>query len=148
MRMVNWQPHGSALHVSEPNGTRRLSYRLFLNSTWGEIIIHLPLLYQSRGALALCSGIDILPFMISSVIPLLIAGILVEWIRYYRPWMVFGPWVVVIGVCCMTNPRLLKYEMIIGRQVIVGTGFGVAFQNTSTSERLGTYLVTFLIWFL
>ncbi|PVF94218.1 hypothetical protein CPB86DRAFT_766168 [Serendipita vermifera] len=102
----------------------------FLNSVWGALITYLPLLYQSRGHTALRSGIDILPFMVSSVVALVIAGVLVKRIGYYKPWMVLGPWVATIGVGCLTNSRLLKYEMIIGWQIIVGTGFGVAFQNT------------------
>jgi uncharacterized membrane protein YcfT len=119
----------------------------FLNSTWGALITYFPLLYQSRGATALRSGIDILPFMVSSVVALVIAGVLVKRIGYYKPWMVFGPWVAVIGAGCMTNPKLLKYDMIIGWQIIVGTGFGVAFQNTSkfSQERCRFVLTWFLV---
>lgn len=96
---------------------------------------YLPLLYQSRGASALRSGIDILPFMISSVVTLVAAGALVKRIGYYKPWMVGGPWLAAIGAGCMTNRTLLTTGDLIGWQILLGVGFGVAFQNTSELQR-------------
>lgn len=102
----------------------------FLNIIFGVMANYLPLLYQSRGASALRSGIDILPFMISSVVTLVAAGALVKRIGYYKPWMVGGPWLAAIGAGCMTNRTLLTTGDLIGWQILLGVGFGVAFQNT------------------
>lgn len=97
---------------------------------FGVILTYLPVLYQTRGASALQSGIDILPFMISSVICVTFAGYLVKRIGYYKFWLVLGPWVCAIGSGFLTNGDLLKPNYLIGWQIIIGCGFGMTFQNT------------------
>ena len=99
---------------------------------FGVLLTYLPLLYQSRGSSALQSGIDILPFMVSSVICVTIAGLLVKRIGYYKFWLVSGPWLSAVGAGFLTNANFFKSSYLIGWQIIIGAGFGVTFQNTST----------------
>lgn len=106
----------------------------FLNVVYGVSATYLPLLYQARGASALRSGINILPLMISSVVVLLVSGVCVKKLGYYKPWLVGGPLLASIGAGCLTNPDLLTDPKLIGWQILIGLGFGVAFQNTSAYE--------------
>jgi cyanate permease len=103
----------------------------FLNLVFGVAVNYLPLLYQARGASALDSGVDILAFMMSSVVILIAAAILVKKLGYYKPWMVAGPWIASIGAGCLTNGSLLTSGELIGWQILLGVGYGGAFQNTS-----------------
>lgn len=110
---------------------------------FGVILTYLPILYQSRGSSPLQSGIDILPFMISSVVSVTLAGFLVKRIGYYKFWLVGGPWVCAVGAGFLTNGAFLGPSYLIGWQIITGAGFGVTFQNTST------FFILFVItWYL
>jgi hypothetical protein len=111
--------------------TGAASSGFFLNMVFGVAVNYLPLLYQARGASALDSGVDILAFMISSVVVLVAAGLLVKKIGYYKPWMVGGPWIASIGAGCLTNRSLFTSGELIGWQILLGVGYGGAFQNTS-----------------
>jgi MFS family permease len=103
----------------------------FVHILFGVATTYLPLLYQSRGASALQSGIDILPFMVTSVGLVIIAGLCVKRIGYYKVWIVAGPWIAAVGAGLLTNETFLAKNYLIVCQVIVGAGFGMAFQNTS-----------------
>jgi hypothetical protein len=111
---------------------------------FGVAAAYLPLLYQSRGSSALQSGIDILPFMVSSVGFVIIAGVAVKRIGYYKAWIVAGPWIAAVGSGLLTDSRLLSREYLIGWQIIVGAGFGMAFQNTGESFEYEILISLFL----
>ena len=102
----------------------------FVHILFGVASAYLPLFYQSRGASALQSGIDILPFMASSVGFVVLAGLAVKRIGYYKVWIVLGPWIAAVGAGLLTDGDLLRPELLIGWQIIIGSGFGMAFQNT------------------
>lgn len=102
----------------------------FQNVLFGVTLTYLPLLYQVYGYSPLKSGVAILPFMISSVVALSIAGILVKRIGYYKIFVVLGPWLAATGAGPLIKQRLLDTRWLLGWQILMGTGFGMAFQNT------------------
>ncbi|KAH7906463.1 transporter [Hygrophoropsis aurantiaca] len=91
----------------------------------------LPLLYQSRGSSATQSGIDIIPYMMSGVITVVIAGGIITVSGYPWPFLVFFPLIAsaAFGLLYTISPET-SASRIIGYQILLGIGLGAAIQNT------------------
>jgi len=93
---------------------------------------YLPLLYQAtRGHSATKSGIDILPFMLSTVIFAAVSGGVINTTGRYWPWLFSSPLVFAVGGGLLyTLDAHSSNAKLIGFQIIYGIGIGGAMQNT------------------
>jgi hypothetical protein len=70
----------------------------FVTITFLCSVLYLPLYYQSaKGRTAAESGIDIIPFMLSSVIAMLVSGGIVNVTGHYLTLLLIGPLIASVG---------------------------------------------------
>jgi len=134
-------------------GTCLESFFIFLGLLLA--IYYLPLFYQAQGRSATQSGIDILPFQISTVLSALIGGGIISFTGRYWYFLFGGPFLVSVGAGLLfTITEDTANAKIIGFQILLGCGTGPALQNVvlaiqaeyADNERLvpqATALVTF-----
>jgi MFS family permease len=92
-------------------------------------IYYLPLYYQTKGKSASQSGTNIIPYMMSLVLGAIFSGFIVS--RTGRYWYNFivGPIIGAVGAGLLfTIKEDTKNANIIGYQILVGFGIGIAFQ--------------------
>lgn len=95
---------------------------------------YLPFFYQSKGRSPTQSGIDIIPFMLSTVVGTAGSGAIINKTGRYWPFLVFGPLVAApAGGLLFTIDVNTSSAKLIGYQILLGIGCGVAFQNTIIS---------------
>ena len=71
---------------------------LFITMAFLSVIIYLPLYYQAgKSRTAAESGIDIIPFMISSVVATISSGAIVNVTGHYLTILLIGPLVSAVG---------------------------------------------------
>jgi len=92
---------------------------------------YVPLWYQSKGASASRSGIDILPFMLSVVISAGFSGAVINKTHRYWHFLVLCPPIASVGAGLLftINPHTPNSH-VIGYQILLGVGVGGALQNT------------------
>ncbi|EIW78934.1 MFS general substrate transporter [Coniophora puteana RWD-64-598 SS2] len=97
-------------------------------------IYYIPLWYQVQGRTALQSGIDTLPFLLSSCLAPVFAGLFSKKTGYYWPIMVIFPLLSSIGTGLMytMGPASSRTRMI-GYQIISGIGTGATLQLPDVS---------------
>ena len=99
---------------------------IFIGSTY-----YLPFFYQSKGRTPTQSGIDIIPFMLSAVVGTAGSGAIINKTGRYWPFLVFGPLIAApAGGLLFTVDVNTANAKLIGFQILLGIGTGVAFQNT------------------
>jgi len=110
-------------------GTAIESFFLLLSVLVGTY--YLPLWYQSKGHSATRSGIDILPFMLSSVVAAASAGGFISYTGRYWPFLFFSPMIAAVGAGLLfTAGADTANAKVIGFQILFGVGIGAALQNT------------------
>jgi cyanate permease len=90
---------------------------------------YLPFYYQSKGSSASQSGINIIPYMMSLVVGILFGGFAIS--RTGRYWynLIGGPIIAAVGAGLLfTIKEETKNANIIGYQILVGFGIGLAYQ--------------------
>ena len=99
---------------------------IFIGATY-----YLPFFYQSKGRTPTQSGIDIIPFMLSAVFAIGASGAIINKTGRYWPWLFFGPLLAApAGGLLFTIDINTSSAKLIGFQILLGLGTGVAFQNT------------------
>ena len=99
---------------------------IFIGATY-----YLPFFYQSKGRTPTQSGIDIIPFMLSAVFAIGASGAIINKTGRYWPWLFFGPLLAApAGGLLYTISIDTSSAKLIGFQILLGLGTGVAFQNT------------------
>ncbi|EIW81718.1 MFS general substrate transporter [Coniophora puteana RWD-64-598 SS2] len=97
-------------------------------------IYYIPLWYQSQGRTAIQSGIDLLPFILSSVLSSMVAGFLANGTGKYWILMVVCPLLSSIGFGLMYTVDVGSIEgKLIGYQIISGIGVGSTLQMPELS---------------
>jgi len=92
---------------------------------------YVPLWYQSKGASASRSGIDILPFMLSIVVSAGFSGAVINKFHRYWYFLVLFPPISSIGAGLLfTIGPHTPNSHVIGYQILLGFGTGGALQNT------------------
>nr|CRX79083.1 hypothetical protein ls5930a1_00125 [Leucosporidium scottii] len=93
---------------------------------------YLPIFYQvTRQHTATKSGIDILAFMLGTVLAVIISGRIVGIVGRYWPFLVAGPPLLAIGSGLLyTINENTSNANIIGYQILAGVGVGVTMQNS------------------
>jgi MFS family permease len=99
---------------------------------------YIPFFYQAKGRTAEQSGIDIIPYMISMVVGSGLSGYLNKVTGVYKPYMIAGPILYAIaGGLFFTIDQNTPNARIIGFQIILGFGAGIAFQQPRTPPFRG-----------
>ncbi|KAJ7696847.1 ABC transporter [Mycena metata] len=99
---------------------------------------YIPIFYQAaRAHSATKSGIDILPFMLGTIITIMTVGQLVGRFGYYWPFLLGGGIILAIGsgVLYTINTNTPSAN-VIGFQIIVGLGVGMGLQNTILASQV------------
>ncbi|KAJ6493161.1 ABC transporter [Mycena sanguinolenta] len=95
------------------------------------ISYYVPIFYQAvQGRSATKSGIDLLPFMISFVLAVLLSGQILSKIGYYWPFVAVAPIFLAIGSGLLyTLGPSTSSAQITGYQILAGVGIGMGMQN-------------------
>jgi MFS family permease len=94
---------------------------------------YMPFFYQAKGRSAEQSGIDILPLMMSMVVGSGLAGWLNSFTGRYTPYLIAGPVLYAIGGGLLfTIDEHTSNAKLIGYQILIGFGEGLAFQQPRT----------------
>ena len=92
-------------------------------------IYYLPFFYQSKGRTPTQSGIDIVPFMLSAVAGTAGSGAIISKTGRYWPTLFFGPMIAApAGGLLFTIDVNTSNAKLIGFQILLGLGTGIAFQ--------------------
>ncbi|KAJ7168989.1 major facilitator superfamily domain-containing protein [Mycena filopes] len=93
---------------------------------------YIPIYYQAaRGHNATKSGLDLLPFLLGCVLCVIGAGQIVGKFGYYWPFLVASPFFLGVGSGLLyTLNTTTSAAKIIGYQILVGIGTGMAMQNS------------------
>jgi MFS family permease len=96
---------------------------------------YLPLWYQAtKGVTATKSGLDILPYMLSTVVGAALSGAIISKTGRYWPFLVISPLVFSVGAGLLyTVDAKTANAAVIGFQILYGVGVGGAMQNTIIS---------------
>ncbi|KAJ7710154.1 major facilitator superfamily domain-containing protein [Mycena metata] len=102
------------------------------------ISYYIPIYYQAaRAHSATKSGIDLLPFMLGTVITIIIVGSLVGRFGYYWPFLVGATVFLAIGSGLLyTIDTNTSSANLIGFQILVGIGIGMGLQNTLVASQV------------
>ncbi|KAJ7613865.1 hypothetical protein DFH06DRAFT_919379, partial [Mycena polygramma] len=99
---------------------------------------YIPIFYQAvQHHSATSSGIDLLPFMLSSVITVLSSGQIIAKVGYYWPFLAAAPFFLALGsglLYTLTDASPLGH--IIGFQILAGIGIGMGMQNALLSLQV------------
>ena len=118
-----------------------------INIAFLGIIMFLPLFMQLvLGISATNSGFTLLPLMAGLIVSSTLTGLLVTRTGRYKPFMIFGALVLLVGVFTLTSISLATTQLgLAWRMVIVGIGLGpaqslftLAIQNAVPQAQLGT----------
>ena len=118
-----------------------------INIAFLGIIMFLPLFMQLvLGISATNSGFTLLPLMAGLIVSSTLTGLLVTRTGRYKPFMIFGALVLLVGVFTLTSISLATTQLGLSwRMVIVGIGLGpaqslftLAIQNAVPQAQLGT----------
>ncbi|KAF9221175.1 ABC transporter [Gyrodon lividus] len=103
---------------------------------------YIPLLYQAvYDHSPIRSGIDMLPFLLSSVVATISTGIFVSQIGHYWTILVIGPvFCCVAGGLLYTTTESTSAAKLVGYQIIYGIGVGATIQNAFTALQADTDL--------
>jgi len=95
---------------------------------------YLPFYYQAKGRSPTESGIDVVPFMFSLVLTVLVSGGIIQKQGLYWPFLVIGPLFAASGAGLLfTIDVNTSTAKLIGYQILLGFGVGMSFQNTGMS---------------
>lgn len=109
-----------------------MSFAFFFGAGFFAIIYYLAIYFQSvKGSSATKAGIQLLPFLISTVVSSILTGVLITAIGYYVPVMMASMALFAIGGGLITTFSLTTTTgQWFGYQVLAGSGVGVGFQGS------------------
>ena len=101
------------------------------------LVYYVPIWFQAiKGVTAIRSGIDTLPLILSLVIASITAGILVQKIGYYVPFMIANSIIMSIGAGLITTfTPSTNHPKWIGYQIIFGLGLGLGMQQANLAAQ-------------
>ncbi|KAJ7737382.1 ABC transporter [Mycena metata] len=99
---------------------------------------YIPIFYQAaRGSTATQSGIDLIPFMLGTVITIIASGQIIGKWGYYWPFLVGSPIFLAIGSGLLyTLNETTSSAKLIGFQILAGMGVGLGMQNALLSMQV------------
>uniref|UniRef100_A0A093XFF2 Putative HC-toxin efflux carrier TOXA n=1 Tax=Talaromyces marneffei PM1 TaxID=1077442 RepID=A0A093XFF2_TALMA len=129
-------------------------FAFFFSGGFFLLVYYLPIFFQcAKGSSALTSGLQVLPFMLATVISSVSVGILVTAIGYYTPFLIASSALVAIGAGLITLYDVdISTGKWIGYQIVLGMGTGAGLQVPMTAVQtvlkpedipVGTAAITF-----
>ncbi|KAF7299909.1 Major facilitator superfamily protein [Mycena chlorophos] len=99
---------------------------------------YIPIFYQAaRHRTATQSGIDLLPFMMATVISIIGSGWLVSFLQRYHPLLLAGAVISTIGSALLyTVSPSTSSAALVGYQILAGVGIGLGWQNTLVAMQV------------
>lgn len=112
-------------------------YAVCFGGAFFLLMYYLPIYFQSvRNASPVHSGIDLLPFLLATVISSMLGGGLVTAIGYYAPLLITGTAIFAIGSGFLTTYSIgMSNGRWIGYQILAGAGVGTGFQIPLTAVQ-------------
>lgn len=115
-------------------------YSFCVSASFFVMAYFIPIWFQAiRGASAVSSGIDLLPFMISIILSIMSGGFLVSKIGWYNPFM-FAP----ITLGAVGAGLIYTWDVdtptsrLIGYQILFGVGVGLGIQQAIVAVQAGS----------
>jgi hypothetical protein len=108
---------------------------------------YLPFFYQAKGRTAQQSGIDIIPFMLAAVVGTFGSGALVNVTGHYLSYLIGGPLIAAVGGGLLyTVDEFTPNRKLIGFQILLGIGLGLAFQLPGTFLLYDILIILVYLW--
>ena len=115
-------------------------YSFCISASFFVFAYFIPIWFQAiRGASAVRSGIDFLPFMISIILGIMVGGALVSKIGWYNPFM-FAP----ITIGAVGAGLIYTWDIdtptsrLVGYQILYGVGTGLGMQQAIVAVQAGS----------
>ena len=108
-----------------------------VGSSMMTLVYYIPIWFQAiKGVSAIKSGIDTLPLILSLVVASITAGILVQKLGYYVPFMIANSIIMSIGAGLITTfTPSTNHPKWIGYQIIFGLGLGLGMQQANLAAQ-------------
>ena len=140
---VAWQWYLGEAAMLTPSLFTRTNFILLalssIASRWCLLVVtyYLPYYFQAAlGHSATKSGLDLLGFMLSMVLTLIISGIVVKKTGQYKVIVCIGPLLAIAGIGAMISIRShTPFARIIGFEILLGVGIGMFFQLTMLAAQ-------------
>lgn len=129
-------------------------FAFFFSGGFFLLVYYLPIYFQCvKGSSAITSGLQVLPFMLATVISSVAVGALVTAVGYYTPFLIASSALVAIGAGLVTLYDVdISTGKWIGYQIVLGMGTGAGLQVPMTAVQtvlrtedipVGTAAITF-----
>ncbi|KUL91678.1 hypothetical protein ZTR_01271 [Talaromyces verruculosus] len=129
-------------------------FAFFFSGGFFLLVYYLPIYFQCvKGSSAITSGLQVLPFMMATVISSVAVGALVTAVGYYTPFLIASSALVAIGAGLVTLYDVdISTGKWIGYQIVLGMGTGAGLQVPMTAVQtvlrtedipVGTAAITF-----
>lgn len=108
-----------------------------VGSSMMTLVYYVPIWFQAiKSVSAIRSGIDTLPLILSLVVASITAGILVQKLGYYVPFMIANSIIMSIGAGLITTfTPSTNHPKWIGYQIIFGLGLGLGMQQANLAAQ-------------
>ena len=108
-----------------------------VGSSMMTLVYYVPIWFQAiKGVSAIRSGIDTLPLILSLVVASITAGILVQKLGYYVPFMIANSIIMSIGAGLITTfTPSTNHPKWIGYQIVFGLGLGLGMQQANLAAQ-------------
>ncbi|KAJ6132014.1 hypothetical protein N7471_007229 [Penicillium samsonianum] len=129
-------------------------FAFFFSGGFFLLVYYVPIYFQSvKGSSAITAGLQVLPFMLATVVSSIMVGIMVTTAGYYTPFLISSTAIAAIGTGLIT---LYDVDISTGKwisyQIVVGAGIGAGLQIPMTAVQtalkpedipVGTAAITF-----
>ncbi|QQK43489.1 major facilitator superfamily domain-containing protein [Penicillium digitatum] len=93
-------------------------------------------IYSVKGSTAMTAGLQVLPFMLATVVSSIVVGALVTTVSYYTPFLISSTALAAIGTGLITLYDVdVSMGKWIGYQIVVGAGIGAGLQIPMTAVQ-------------
>ncbi|CAI7565681.1 unnamed protein product [Penicillium palitans] len=129
-------------------------FAFFFSGGFFLLVYYVPIYFQSvKGSSAMTAGLQVLPFMLATVVSSIMVGALVTTVGYYTPFLISSTAIAAIGTGLITLYDVeISTGKWIGYQIVVGAGIGAGLQIPMTAVQtvlkpedipVGTAAITF-----
>ncbi|KAJ5685232.1 hypothetical protein N7536_007851 [Penicillium majusculum] len=129
-------------------------FAFFFSGGFFLLVYYVPIYFQSvKGSSAMTAGLQVLPFMLATVVSSIMVGALVTTVGYYTPFLISSTAIAAIGTGLITIYDVdISTGKWIGYQIVVGAGIGAGLQIPMTAVQtvlkpedipVGTAAITF-----
>ncbi|EED16027.1 MFS toxin efflux pump (AflT), putative [Talaromyces stipitatus ATCC 10500] len=112
-------------------------FAFFFSGSFFLLVYYIPIYFQSvKDSSAMTAGLQMLPFMLLTVVSSVVVGALVTTFGYYTPFLIGSTAIAAIGTGLMTLYDIdISAGKWIGYQIIVGAGVGAGLQVPATAVQ-------------